>query len=176
MPTSDNENKNIVKEWFDSISPDRTFDIGAGSGTYSKLINSDYSHGKWTAIEAWAPYVDQFSLYDHYKRVIIGDARYLDYEKAYAGCPCNTTLTIMGDMLEHMSKDEAKELINSVMEYSNHIIISVPLVHYNQGAENGNWFEEHHDHWSYQEMCDFLGDKLIGSVEGDILGYFLWQK
>lgn len=177
MPTSDKENKQVVKDWFEQLIPEKTIDIGAGSGTYSKLINDEFRHGKWVAIEAWAPYITEFELTKHYNQIIIGEAQYIDYNKLLGqGCPCKTSLVIMGDMLEHMEKTEAKDLIDEIKKYTTNIIISIPLVHYNQEPLNGNWLETHVDHWDFDEMCEFLGEGLIGSVQGEILGYFLWQK
>ena len=177
MPTSDTENKNIVKDWFASIVPTYTIDIGCGEGTYSKLINDDFRHGKWIGIEAWGPYVNQFELDKHYNSIIIGQAEYINYKKIFDGfCKCGNSLVIMGDMLEHMSKNVAKQLIDTIKEYADNIIISVPLLHCHQDPLDGNWFETHVDHWTFEEMSKHLGEGLVGSVEGHILGYFMWQK
>jgi len=49
MPTSDQENKDIVVRWYDQVKPRSVLDIGAGNGTYSKLLaNKRGAH--WTAL------------------------------------------------------------------------------------------------------------------------------
>lgn len=175
MPTSDSENKDVVLRWYKQINPEKVMDIGVGEGTYSRLINKDTKkrQAKWVGIEAWAPYINEFSLKDLYDNIIIGDAYYLDYSKI---CGKGIDLVIAGDVLEHLTKTEARELISEFKKYSNHIIISVPLLHLHQDSVNGNWFERHLDHWSYEEMCRELGGGLVESIKGPTLGYFYWSK
>lgn len=175
MPTSDRENKDVVVRWFQDIKPRTVLDIGAGEGTYAKLIDDSGIEDKayWTAIEAWAPYVSKYKLGELYNNVVIADACYVDYSKINLGF---SELVIAGDVLEHMTKTEAKELINELKKRSKNIIISIPLLHLDQGAYKGNWFETHIDHWGYEEMCAELGQGLTESIKGPTLGYFLWKK
>jgi len=175
VPTSDAENKQVVVDWFKRINPKKVVDIGAGEGTYRNLIKySDIQkQGFWTAVEAWAPYVNDYSLGELYDDVIIGDAYYLDFNKIQNGY---TDLVIAGDVLEHFTKSEAKELINELKHYARNIIISVPLLHLHQDAYKGNWFEKHLDHWSFEEMKAELGPLLVDAVEGPTLGYFWWSN
>lgn len=169
MPTSDAENKDVVIRWYNQLRPKRVLDIGAGNGTYSKLVTE--KHGAaWTALEAWGPYVTRYKLHSKYNTVIVADARYVDYGLL------RPDLVIAGDVLEHMAKRDAKQLINTFKHHANSIIISVPLLHLDQDAYKGNWFETHHDHWGYEEMCKFLGGGLRESIKGPTLGYFLWVK
>ena len=174
MPTSDGENKQVVVDWFRQINPKRILDIGAGEGTYRKLIkDSDIEkQGFWTAVEAWAPYVNDYKLGELYDNVIIGDACYIDYDKIDSR---SFDLVIAGDVLEHMTKNEAKELIREFKNHSKNIIISVPLLHLHQDAYKGTWFEVHLDHWTFEEMQNELGALLVASVEGPTLGYFWWS-
>ena len=175
MPTSDGENKHKVLEWYESIMPKTVLDIGAGEGTYAKLIdNSDLAdEAYWTAIEAWGPYVTKYKLGEIYNNVVIADACYVDYSKINLGY---SDLTIAGDVLEHMTKTESKELIQELKKHSRNIIISVPLLHLHQDAYKGNWFEKHIDHWHFNEMKAELGKGVIDSVEGPTLGYFWWSS
>lgn len=169
MPTSDQENKDVVVRWYKALRPRSVLDIGAGAGTYSKLIQ-DKGRARWIALEAWTPYIKRYKLADKYDQVIVADARYLDYGLISAD------LVIAGDVLEHMNKDEAKRCIDRFKQHSKAVIISIPLLHLDQDAYMGNWFEEHKDHWGYEEMCAYLGGGLQESIKGPTLGYFLWQK
>ena len=176
MPTSDAENKDVVVNWYRQIIPKTVLDIGAGEGTYANLIKSHTSTegSYWTAIEAWAPYANDYGLSDLYNNVIIGDARYVDYRKVNNGY---SDLVIAGDVLEHMTKTESKELIHELkMSHAKNIIISIPLLHLDQEPYKGNWFERHIDHWHFEEMKAELGNGLYKSVEGPTLGYFWWRK
>ena len=175
MPTSDAENKPKFLEWYKQIKPKTVLDIGAGEGTYAKLVVSAgvEFNAYWTGIEAWGPYVKSFNLMDWYNNVVIADACYVDYRKVNNG---HSDLVVAGDVLEHMTKTEAKELIAELKKHSSNIIISIPLVHLDQAAYKGNWFEKHIDHWHFKEMQAELSDGLVESVEGPTLGYFWWEK
>lgn len=166
MPTSATENKNTVKEWIDELSPLKVLDIGAGEGTYSDLARKN----EWWAIEAYYPYVKQFNLESKYDKVIIGDARYIDYKKLP-----KFDLIIAADFLEHMKTDQAKTLIQELLTRTDHLLICFPVQHLDQHDPN-NPFENHVDHWRFDEMVDFLRDinaTVSKSINGEILAYLL---
>lgn len=169
MPTSDQENKDVVIRWYKALQPSSVLDIGAGAGTYSKLIK-DKGNARWIALEAWTPYIKQYKLADKYDDVIVADARYLDYSLI------KPDLVIAGDVLEHMTKQEAMFCIDRFKQHAKSIIVSVPLLHLDQAPYRGNWFEVHKDHWHYEDMCAYLGSGLQESIQGPTLGYFLWQR
>ena len=165
MPTSAQENKELVKEWIYEISPARVLDVGAGEGTYAKLLN--YDRSMMTAIEAFYPYIDRYNLRELYGKVIVSDIRYFRWSSIE-----HSDIVIMGDMLEHMKKQEAEEVILRAASHSNYLLICVPIVHLDQQIEE-NEFETHVDHWSEEDMSNFLKDSIVKSVSGDILAYFL---
>lgn len=167
MPTSSPENQHVISTWFKLIKPKTIIDIGAGEGTYAKLLKKKNQH--WTAIEAWAVYVEQFKLRELYQQIIIADARYIDSKHLKAD------LIIMGDMLEHMKKHEAQQLIDTCKKQAKNIIISVPMQHLDQEAYEGNWFEEHIDHWHYQEMLDYLGGNTKAQ-NGEVVARYWWSS
>lgn len=169
MPTSDRENKDTVIRWYEQLHPRSVLDIGAGQGTYADLIK-DKAGAHWTALEVWSPYIKRYKLHEKYNNVIIADARYVDYSLI------QPDLVIAGDILEHMTTLEAQHCIDRFKQYAKSIIISVPLLHLDQDAYRGNDFERHIDHWSYEQMCSYLGGGLQESIKGDTLGYFLWTK
>lgn len=170
MPTSSPENKEIVLQWKQAIKPSVVVDIGVGEGTYAKLARDFENNDEiWLGIEIFYPYVTQFNLEKLYHQIIISDVRYLDLGLVHT----NPDLVIIGDVLEHMKKDEAKEVIERLLWWSKNVIISVPLLHFEQGEHFGNPFETHVDHWGNIEMTEFLGDRLKDNKEGDVLGYYL---
>lgn len=172
---SDNENKQVAKSWIDDLDPISVLDIGAGMGTYSMLARQEHQH--WTALEVFYPYVSQYALLDKYDHVIIGDARYMDYDKLSGGNVEGWELIIAADMLEHMAKHDAQALIQELLKYSRHLLICFPVEHQEQHAgEEGNDFETHIDHWTFDEMQDFLNSlerHIVNSIKGDVLAYFL---
>lgn len=169
MPKSSKENKDVAKQWHDMLNPKVVLDIGPGQGTYATLCKKPGEY--WIGIEAWAPYIEQFDLKSLYDSVIVADARFVNLDKL----PRTPDLVIMGDVLEHMKKGEAKDLIAEMFSRYERIIISVPLKHLDQGPWEGNHFEIHVDHWHHEEMMQFLGGFLARTEykTGKVLGYYL---
>lgn len=82
------------------LAPDaKILDVGAGGGTYYKLLGPQYN---WTAVEIWkesAEYIKQF-----YNTVYQIDIRDFQYQEDY-------DLIIFGDILEHLSVEDAKKVL-----------------------------------------------------------------
>jgi len=76
MPYSYDDDKQTAKQWIEAIAPKTVVDVGPGAGTYSDLARANGQH--WTAIEAWAVYIEQFKLRDKYDHIIVADANYVD--------------------------------------------------------------------------------------------------
>lgn len=167
MPTSDQENKYIVSEWLRRINPGVVVDVGVGKGTYSDLAREIPQ--QWIGIEVFYPYVEQFDLQSKYDRIVISDIRYTSLRSVYP----KPDAVIIGDVLEHMTKEEAQQVIKKLLVWAKHVIISVPLMHRDQGAVQGNPFETHVDHWTHAEMIEFIGKRLLQQKKGRILGYYL---
>jgi SAM-dependent methyltransferase len=173
MPYSDAEGKDTALTWYQEIEPRTVIDVGAGSGTYARLMRGDGPHeGRWTAVEGWAPYVDRFGLEDLYDAVVVADARRLVAPFYRAD------LVIAGDVLEHMPRADAVRLLGKVRANAAHLIVSVPVLHLDQGAVYGNPLEEHVDHWSADQMRAELGRSgtIRGEFVGDVLACFWWSR
>lgn len=175
MPYSDMQGKDTAREWYDQINPRTVVDVGAGSGTYVHHLRNSRpgpdDASTWTAVEAWGPYVEQFSLDEAYDRVIVADARYVLTQLFMAD------LVITGDVLEHMSREEAVILLDRIRLSTLHLIVSVPVLHLDQDAVYGNPFERHVEHWSAEDMLAELSrhGKIEAQWTGDVLAYFWWS-
>lgn len=169
MPYSDGQGKDTALAWYRQIQPVTVVDVGAGAGTYARLMRPAHA-GHWTAVEAWEPYAGRFDLVDHYDDIRIADARGL------AADTFAVDLVIAGDVLEHMTRDEARQLLATIRAAAANLIVSVPVLHLDQDAVYGNPFERHIDHWSFEQMLDELGDGVIRTWRGDVLAYFWWRK
>lgn len=165
MPGSENGGKQESAEWVVSQNIKTILDIGPGYGTYSDLFKS---HGIELdiidSVEIWEPYVDRYGLKDKYNNVFVEDVRKwdnFDYD-----------LVIFGDVLEHMTKEEAIAVWDKASKAAKHAIISIPTIHYPQGEFEGNPYEEHvKDDWTAQEVLDtFPG--IISYLESGSIGVF----
>lgn len=157
-------------------------DIGAGSGTYSKRYRPGVlGNAQWTGIEVWAPYIEKYALSSLYDSVVQEDARLYTARLFEARSFDNATpfdLVFLGDVVEHMSKEDAMKMVDQLLAISQAIIISIPVVHYPQGEYDGNPFEEHvKDDWSDEEVRSTWGHAIVqGFVENEIGVYVLSSK
>jgi 2-polyprenyl-3-methyl-5-hydroxy-6-metoxy-1,4-benzoquinol methylase len=150
MPFSSDENRSWAIEKIKEINPEYVLDIGAGSGTYGKLIKSFNDKCIVEAVEVWEPYIKEFNLESIYNKLYLEDARSFKFTKEY-------DLIIFGDVLEHMSEEDALLLWTKASEYCKYGLISIPTVHFPQGAEYGNPYEVHvTEDWTVQKILSFF--------------------
>lgn len=170
MPHSDAQGKDTARAWYQKIAPSTVVDIGAGAGTYAKLMREPGDTAHWTGIEAFGPYLPMFRLPDIYDQLTVTDARHLNWLSFRAD------LVIAGDVLEHMTRDDAKKLVKRIKQGAANLIVSIPVLHLPQGAVNGNPYERHVDHWTAAAMANELGDGVVESWVGNVLAYFWWSR
>jgi 2-polyprenyl-3-methyl-5-hydroxy-6-metoxy-1,4-benzoquinol methylase len=186
MPYSDVQGKDATFDWYCRIAPQTVVDIGAGSGTYARLMRGSkcavpvwvdgiarqVQRDHWTAIEAWEPYVDEYGLGELYDTLIIADVRHLNWLTFQAD------LVIAGDVLEHMAREDAKTVLRRIRQGAANLIVSIPVLHLPQGAVNGNPYERHLDHWTAAGMRAELEQYGVVREQwiGDVLAYFWWSR
>ena len=95
----------MLKKFFEAGLIRRIVDVGAGSGTYRDLLADDARGAFWIAIEAWGPNIETYGLMSRYDRVLARDAREVDFAELAPD------LVLFGDVLEHMSKEEAQGVV-----------------------------------------------------------------
>jgi hypothetical protein len=150
MPHSAGENREYVRAFLLKHRPKTIIDIGAGAMMYGNLIKETIK-AKTTAIEVWQPYIDFYPYNKVYADVIQKDARLHD--------DYNVDLVIAGDVLEHMSEEEMKELVDKIRSQAKYLILSVPIIHYPQGHLEDNPYEEHiQEDLNYSELVRILGE------------------
>lgn len=145
MPYSDNSNENYIRYILKNLKPKTVLDVGAGAGKYSYLVRSCLQNVSIDAVEAWEPYIDQFDLHSRYDNIFLQDVR--------ETTNFNYDLVILGDILEHMTKEEAQDLWDKISKQAQNAIISIPIIHFPQGHYEGNPYEEHiKDDWTHEEV------------------------
>ena len=74
MPISSPEGKDWTRSKIRDLAPESLLDVGAGAGTYAKLLADDRP-ARLTALEVFEPYVEKYALRELYDEVLLGDAR-----------------------------------------------------------------------------------------------------
>lgn len=110
----------------------RIIDIGCGAGVYRDLL-SEYT---MDGIEVYEKYIRDFNLRSRYREIF--NVNVLDF-KFVKG---NYELAIMGDVLEHLSVEDAKKVLTSIKNANIPILVQVPYM-YEQGEYDGNHHEIH---------------------------------
>lgn len=175
MPRSSPEGKAQIKEWVENvqISYSKIIDVATGQGTYKNLFGDmpNLKNCQWHGIEIWPRWIKKFALKEKYDVLFEHDVRTFDYSN-YG--PYD--IAFVGDVLEHMTKDEAISLVNILKENVNHIFISIPIVYMPQGADGGNPYEVHvKPDWSHEEVLEtFTG--INKSWSGKKIGVYEISK
>lgn len=139
-------------------------DVGAGSGGWSDALRAAGFSGGIDAVEVWRPYVRDFALHKKYgdvHNVDVREWREFDYD-----------VVIFGDVLEHMSVADALDVWARAALQARYAVIAIPIIHYCQGALNGNPYEEHvKDDWTDAEvLATFPG--IVASQAFSVTGAY----
>lgn len=149
MPYSDPDNKGFVLEKLQELQPAAVLDVGPGAGAYAQLARAVPSVERVECVEIWEPYISQFGLTSLYDAVHLADVR--EFENF------DFDVVIFGDVLEHMSRDEALKVYNQARAQARAVIFSIPIIHVPQGAYQGNPYEIHvEDDWHHDEILQWF--------------------
>jgi hypothetical protein len=146
-------------------------DVGAGSGTYARLYRP-HLRAHWTALEAWAPYIDRYDLPNLYNVVENREAQTPDpWPFAH--------LVLMGDVVEHLDHEDGEALIRRAMSHvgtvGGAVSVSIPIGRYDQGPIDGNPYEEHRATWWHEEVTAIFGSGGTAEWElGEVVGVYWW--
>ena len=134
MPRSTNifkkETIDFIKKNFN---PETTIiDIGAGCGTYSDLLKTEYNN--MDGLEVFPPYVTTYGLKEKYNNLFIQDAVTFDFD--------HYDLAILGDVLEHIPEEDAINYIEKIYSKCDDMIVAIPF-NSSQGVHEDNDHEIH---------------------------------
>lgn len=119
-----------IKNNFDSSI--RILDVGAYDGRWYYNLRDKFHH--IDAVEAFKPYVDRFELRQKYENVFITDIRNFDFDYY--------NIIILGDILEHLTVDEAKEVLNKLYYKCEELFVIIPY-EYPQDEYDNNEYQVH---------------------------------
>lgn len=178
MPTSDAEGKDWSLSWFKYHLPNTVTDVGPGEGTYAKLFRPVHEGVWWTAVEVHKPYVAKYKLKSTKTRKMYDEIHVEDVRESEDHL-LHRDLVILGDVLEHVERDDAVALLErTVAAGAWNILVSVPIVDSPQGEVDGNPHEAHLHQWDADDM-DAVMAALGGRVEtmrGSTLGVWWWMR
>lgn len=106
-------------------------DVGACDGKWGKLLN-DYLI--MDAIEIYSPNIVKHKLNDIYRKVYLEDIREFTFN--------HYDLIIFGDVLEHMSVEDAQKVLDYAWDRCRDLIVAVPYQWVNR-SHYGNPWEVH---------------------------------
>jgi hypothetical protein len=166
MPHSEPDNKEwVLEQIVSTVKPKTVLDVGAGDAVYADLIRAFIPNVNIYGIEIWEPYWDMFGLTQKYKGMLKIDVREFedfDYD-----------LVVFGDVLEHMTKEEAISVWGKAAAKAKWGIITIPIIHSPQEAAYGNPYEVHiKDDWSVEEVLESFSH-IVDHKKFPITGAFL---
>jgi SAM-dependent methyltransferase len=151
LPTSDFHNINTVLALITQLNPTSVLDVGCGFGKYGVLLREYLDvwqqhlapkswQVKLVGIEAYEAYRNP--IHDFvYSRVHFGEAQRVVPTLG------EFDVVLIADVIEHLEKDEARELVRECLRHSPIVIISTPIEFYPQGEILRNPYEVHRNHW-----------------------------
>ena len=131
----------MIKSSYKSI-----LDVGCGKGKMGVVIKRHrnlYSVG----VDAFAPYVTECRNSNIYNKIIQCDIRNLPFESG------SFDVVLCKEVIEHLEKGEAFELLKKLEEIARHkIIVTTPVGRYGQHAYDDNLLQEHKSTWEPDEL------------------------
>lgn len=148
-------------------------DVGAGSGCYGKLLNHAQDKkliGFYLkiAVEAFQPNIDRYDLQSIYE--LVYNQNILDYEYKK-----QTQVCIMGDVLEHLTVDESKLVLERMKKYCIDVVVVVPWNYIQSSMEDGD-FEEHKQSDLTPELMLSRYDGARPLFKNDKIGVYLFKN
>lgn len=179
MPASSSAGRAEALEMIMRIDPEpeTILDVGAGAGQWLDLLLPWFPQAKYTAVEIFLPYIVRYRLRERYDEV-----QNCDISELRENYTASFDLAIFGDVLEHMSKPEAYEVVHG-LEWK-HALLSIPLGYCPQEPTEENPYEEHVSTWepadvyaNFPVKYSFVGDDPIKHAGLDIRrGVFLLER
>lgn len=153
-----------------STQPESVLDVGVGFGRWGFLCREmlDAFAGR-VRKEQWKVRIDGVEIFeaylqDHqryiYDKIHIGDAKVVVPTLGEYG------VVIIGDMLEHLGKDDAWGLFASAMDRARiGLILNIPIGEgWLRGDVSENMYEDHLSWWTLAEFSDFKPDTYLTTL------------
>jgi len=162
MPTSWSLFDLAAAQIITAAQPTAALDVGAGMGKYGTMLKSIRgAQCRRVAYEKEEAYVKRFKLTEIYDEVRLHDI--YDHMGTHEGINERWSMVIFGDVLEHMYKSEAVDLIHFFLYRCEYIMIVVPYG-YIQNDAGGVLSEAHVSNWHPSEFVQFTD---VAAIDAD---------
>ena len=147
MPMSNVLHLPTVIHYATALKPRRVLDVGVGMGTYGFLLRQylDVANERITRSE-WQLVIEGIEIFEGYRNPIwsyaYNEVRIGDVRDLVLNLP-KYDLALCNDVLEHFQLDEARDLVQQLIEKCGTVIATTPNVEFSQGAWGGNEAETH---------------------------------
>ena len=151
----------------------RFLDVGPGIGNRTRPFASLSKCGPVSKCGSSHRTSRRFTVLEEiYDSLVVCDIRYLDWSKV---TPLD--VAIFGDVLEHMSKEDALNVVETALTHCRVVLVSLPLIHSEQGEVHGNPFEAHvKPDWTNNEALEAFSDWCVLIMESCMGVYFLSRR
>jgi hypothetical protein len=153
-----------------STNPESVLDVGIGFGRWGFLcremldvfagrVRKDQWRARIEGVEIFEAYLQDHQRYI-YDKIHIGDAKVVVPTLGEYG------VVIIGDMLEHLNKDDAWGLFRSAMDRARiGLILNIPIGEgWLRGDVSENKYEDHLSWWTLAEFSDFKPDTYLTTL------------
>ena len=155
--------KDYLKEKFDENAT--ILDVGAGEGTYYNLLHDYFKN--IDGVEIWLPNISGFNLAEKYREVYNIDIRDFKYTKY--------NIIIFGDIIEHLSIEDARKVLKYAYNMCDEMIIAVPYMCKQDIAED-NVYEIHKQDDLTPELVLKRYPMLKLLYKNDLYGYYVKEE
>jgi 2-polyprenyl-3-methyl-5-hydroxy-6-metoxy-1,4-benzoquinol methylase len=173
--STDSGKSSILNYILENVSKNaKILDVGFGSGIYCKMLRV-FNYQNIDGIDVYDKNIVKMGLDKIYNNIYIKNI--LDFDFSHYD------LIIMGDVLEHIELEAAKNMLSCFIEKNKceHIVVSIPY-EYEQNEIYGNTYEKHlqpevnkefmEKNYPYLELID----SAIMPHNGGIIATYVWNK
>ena len=150
-------------------------DVGCGKGLIGALLRIYRNPKRLIGIEIYDPYIQFVKKHRLYDEVLKWDLRKIPLPFMNN----EFDLVICIEVIEHLKKDEGKQLLAELERIGNFVIISTPQRFYEQPEYDNNPFQQHRSQWNWKEFKTMgyevigVGNFMVGNIEIPLLSYAL---
>jgi ubiquinone/menaquinone biosynthesis C-methylase UbiE len=153
----------------------KILDVGFGCAIYARLLRKN-GYKNIDGVDVYEQGIKELKLERYYRRIFIDDI--LDFSFTYYD------LIILGDVLEHLSLEDAQALLGGWIRKNkmNHLLVSIPF----QLKQSSTHENPHEEHLQPEVNADYMKTnypylELLYSAEmedvpGKTIGIYTWRR